>query len=105
VITTEQVEKANDFLRDNAQLFAKARAERIYIEEFRKSKKALLVQEATGTVLERESYAYGHPEYIELLEGLREAVEREEELLWKFKAAQAKIEIWRTQESTRRAGV
>jgi hypothetical protein len=30
-----------DFLRDNAPAYAKAKAERVYMEEFRKSKKAI----------------------------------------------------------------
>jgi len=37
---------AVDFLLKNAGLFAKAKSERVYLEEFRKSKKALLMQEA-----------------------------------------------------------
>lgn len=105
MITEAEVEAANDYIRDNAQEYAKAKAERIYIEKFRKSKKALLVQEASGTVQARESYAYGHPDYIQLLSGLREAVEVEEAIKWRMVAAQAKIEIWRTQEATKRAGV
>lgn len=38
--------QAVDFLLKNAGLYAKAKAERVYLEEFRKSKKALLMQEA-----------------------------------------------------------
>lgn len=105
MITSEQVEKANDWILQHAQDFARAKANRIYLEEFRKSKKAILVQQATGTGLERESYAYAHEDYIALLDGLREAVEAEESLRWKLIAAQARIETWRSQEATRRAGV
>ena len=36
-------QKAVDYLRDNADKFAKAKAERVYLEEFRKSKKSLLM--------------------------------------------------------------
>ena len=35
-----------DFIRDNAPAFAKAKAARIYLEEFRKSKKALCMRTA-----------------------------------------------------------
>jgi hypothetical protein len=93
---------ALDYMRDNASSLAIAKAERVFIEEFRKSKKALLVQDSKGTVLERESYAYAHPEYIEVLEGLKEAVQKEEELRWMMVAAQAKIEVWRTQAANNR---
>jgi hypothetical protein len=47
--------------------------------------------------------AYADPEYIGLLEGLKEAVEAEEKLKWMLTAAQLKVEIWRSQEATNRA--
>jgi len=99
--------KALDFIRDNAPAYAKAKSERIYLEEFRKSKKALLMRAAeiaghkTGAAQEREAYA--HDDYMALLEGLRAAVEQEEALRWLIVGAQAKIEAWRTIEANRRA--
>lgn len=95
-----------DFLRDNAPAYAKAKSERVYLEEFRKTKKALLMRQAeeaghkTAATQEREAYA--DPEYQQLLEGLRTAVEEEERFRWLMVAAQAKIEAWRTIESSRR---
>lgn len=99
--------RALDFIRDNAPLYAKAKSERIFLEEFRKSKKALMMREAeleghkTAAMQEREAYA--HPEYIQVLDGLRAAVEEEERLRWLIVGAQAKIEAWRTIEANRRA--
>ena len=99
--------RALDFIRDNAPLYAKAKSERIFLEEFRKSKKALMMREAeqaghkTAAMQEREAYA--HPEYIQVLDGLRSAVEEEERLRWLIVGAQAKIEAWRTIEANRRA--
>lgn len=96
-----------DFIRDNAPAYAKAKSERVYLEEFRKSKKALLMRDAeaaghkTAAVQEREAYAAQG--YMELLEGLRAAVEEEERLRWLIVGAQAKIEAWRTIEANRRA--
>lgn len=96
-----------DYIRDEAPAYAKAKSERIYLEEFRKSKKAILMREAeiaghkTGAAQEREAYA--HVDYIALLDGLRQAVEQEEVLRWRIVAAQAKIEAWRTIEANRRA--
>lgn len=103
MITDKEAEAAANFLRDKAPEYAQAKGERVYLEQFRKSKKALLIQNTEGTVLERESAAYAHPEYQELLEGLRAAVEREEELRWMMVAAQTKIEVWRSQQATNRA--
>jgi hypothetical protein len=46
--------------------------------------------------------AYANDHYVSLLEGLKEAVEVEEKLRWQLIAAQARIEIWRSQEATNR---
>lgn len=97
--------RALDFIRDNAQVYAQAKAERVYLEEFRKSKKALLMKAAEPnypSAVAQEREAYSNPEYMELLEGLRAATEKEERLRWLMIAAQARIECWRTLESTRR---
>ena len=51
----------------------------------------------------QEREAYAHPEYTQLLEGLRDAVEQEEKLRWDLIAAQARVEIWRTQQANLRA--
>lgn len=98
--------KALDYLRDNAPAYAKAKSERIYLEEYRKTKKALCMREAeleghkTAATQEREAYA--HPEYLVVLEGLKAAVEEEEKFRWLIVAAQARIEVWRSLESSRR---
>lgn len=96
--------KAVDFIIANAPKFAAARAQRVYLEEFRKSKKSLLMKasDATSAVIQ-ERDAYSHAEYIELLAGLKEAVEQEETMRWQLVAAQARVEIWRTQEASNRA--
>jgi len=44
----------------------------------------------------QEREAYAHPEYIELLNALKIAVEEEERLRWQITAATAKIEVWRS---------
>lgn len=96
-----------DFIRDNAPAYAKAKSERVFLEEFRKSKKALLMRDAeiaghkSAAAQEREAYA--NPEYLTVLEGLKAAVEQEEALRWLIVGAQAKIEAWRTIEANRRA--
>jgi len=102
MITDESAEKAAEFIRDNARNFGKARSERIQLEEFRKSKKALLMNQATGTDKTRESEAYAHPHYIELLDTIKLAREEEERLRWLMVAAEQTIEIWRTQQANNR---
>lgn len=96
-----------DWIRDNAAPYAQAKADRIYLENFRKSKKSLCMRDAelhghkTAAMQEREAYA--DQEYISVLEALKAAVEKEETLRWMMVSAEAKIECWRTIESTRRA--
>lgn len=96
--------KAIDYIIQNAGKFSKAKADRIYIEEYRKSLKAMLMKRSGEKVIAaQEREAYAHEEYAELLHGLREAVEVEEKLRWDLIAAQARVEVWRSQEATNRA--
>lgn len=95
--------KAVDYIIANAGKFAKAKSERVYLEEFRKSKKALLMAQSTAEAANaREQYAYSHDEYLALLDGLKAAVEVEEKLRWDLVAAQARVEIWRTEQANNR---
>lgn len=103
-ISEQEVEKALDYLRDSAASAAKARAERIYVEEYRKVIKSLLMKEAGGnTAVTQERDAYANPRYLQHLEAIREAVELDERLRFLRVAAEAKIEAWRTQCSNERA--
>jgi hypothetical protein len=86
--------RAVDYIRDNGQFYAKAKADRIYMEEYRKSLKAILMKRSMETAVNaQEREAYSHPEYLDLLKGLREAVEAEEKLRWDMVAAQARVEV------------
>ena len=95
--------KAIQFLIDTAPLYAKAKADRMFLEEFRKSRKAQLASQAGTEVLgKQETFAYAHADYIEILEGIRQAVEKEERFRWLMTAAQARIEVWRTEQYSAR---
>lgn len=97
-------DKAVDFIIANAGKFAAAKAQRVYLEEFRKSKKALLMaQSPAKSAVEREQYAYGHEDYLGLLGGLKAAVEIEEELKWRLEAARIRVEVWRSKEASNRS--
>jgi hypothetical protein len=96
--------KAIDFIFENGKKFAKAKAERYYLEEYRKSLKAILMKRSLESAIgAQEREAYAHEEYLTFLKGIRAAVEAEEELRWSLVAAQARIEVWRSQEATNRA--
>lgn len=95
--------QAIDYIIKHGQKFADAKAQRIYLEEFRKSKKALLMQKSMETTVNaQERDAYAHPEYIELLDGIRQAVEIEEGLRWNLVAAQARVDVWRSEQANLR---
>lgn len=87
----------------NRGKYAKAKAERVYAEEYRKSLKAIIMKkskESAANAQERE--AYSDPEYLKLLDAIQDAVEIEEGLRWLLIAAQMRVEIWRTQEASNR---
>lgn len=94
---------AIDYIIRNSKKFAQAKANRIYLEEYRKSLKAILMKKSMESAIgAQEREAYAHSEYVELLNGLKEAVEAEEKLRWDLIAAQARVEVWRSQEATNR---
>ena len=99
-------QKAVDFIRDNASKYAQAKADRVHLEEFRKSKKAMLMRDALLNGIDAASHqereAYSNPEYVALLKGLAAAVEREETLRWELESHRLDVEIWRTKEATNR---
>lgn len=102
MITDEDIENAANFIRDNAKYYAKAKSERIYLEEFRKTKKALLMNSTKGTDKTREAYAYAHSEYQQLLDAIKAAREEEERLRWMMVSAEHKMDLWRTQQYNNR---
>lgn len=96
--------EAIDYILVNAKKFAKAKAERVYLEEYRKSLKAILMKRSMEQAIgAQEREAYAHDEYVELLKGLKEAVEVEEKLRWDLIGAQARVEVWRTEQANNRA--
>ena len=95
---------ALDFIRDNAKAYALAKANVVYMTEYRKSIKAdLMVKCVNMTLGDKESYAYSHQSYKQHLDALKQAVADAEALRWLMVAAQAKIEVWRSLESSARA--
>lgn len=94
------IERIMDEYRARVSEYAKARAKRTYIEEFKKSKFAMLMREAdrqgfkTAAAQEREAYAC--QEYLDLLDGLMVAVEAEERLRYDMKSLEMQAEVWRT---------
>jgi hypothetical protein len=90
-----------------AEEYAVAHAQAEHLAEFRKAKKAILMREAevsgvkTSAMQERDAYA--HPDYVDLLKGLRSATERAVSCKWRLELARMRFEAWRSQQANRRA--
>ena len=97
---------AVDYMVAKAGEYAQAEANKVYMEEMRKTIKAeqMIEAEALGhkTAAMQEREAYASEKYIRHLELLRTAVEEREKLRWMLIAAQARIEVWRSQNASNR---
>lgn len=86
--------------------YAKARAERTYLEEWKKSCLALLMKKAAmngaTSAAAQERDALASDEYREILGGLKVAVEDEEKLRYHMKQIEMEVEIWRTKQANQR---
>ena len=106
-MSDEIIEKRLDELRQTARKFATAFAQKEHLDEFKKSKLAILMKKyeregfTTSAAQEREARA--DSEYISLLDGLKAAIESSEALRWELKIAEIGAEVWRTQQASRRA--
>lgn len=104
MISDNDIQKALDFLRDSADDSAKFKAERIYLEEYRKSLKALIMKQFTELpVSAQEREAYASPRYQEHIKAMMIAIERDEKQRFLRVACEAKIEAWRSFSANHRA--
>lgn len=104
----KDINDAVDYLYTHGRKYAEAKSHRVYLEEFRKSQKAMLMIKAKAegkakSEAAAETEAYAHPTYLEVLKGLEAAVEAEETYRWGLVSAQARIDVWRSQEASNRA--
>jgi hypothetical protein len=88
--------------------YAEAEANRIYLLEYRKSLKAILMSQAEadapGMALQKqERFAYSHKDYLELLQGIKAAVYESAKLRHQIKVMDTRFETWRTKQATLRA--
>ena len=90
--------------------YAKAKAECEYLKHFRKSKLAILkahflTQDSKRSNAACDDLARSHPQYLEVLDGLKVAIEISEAALWELKTSHAGINIWQTQSADKRAEI
>ena len=104
----KDINDAVTYLYTHGAKFAEAKAHRVYLEEYRKSQKAMLMKKAIAekratSSAAAEMEAYADPAYVEVLKGIEAATEDEEALRGALVSAQARIDVWRSQEASNRA--
>ena len=98
MISEDRVERAIHWLAENAEAAAQARAEREHLDNYTRSLKALIMREHTELPLgAQEREAYADERYIAHLEGLKEAVERDELMRWRRMTADTLVSAWQSQ--------
>ena len=103
MIDSREMGEALDSIETYAPEYAKAKAARIHLDDYRKVQLALLYERAEGrTVGEKERWCKAHAQYAEVLTEHANAVEKETALYWKLKLAETQIEVWRTIQASRR---
>ena len=96
--------EAINFMIKNSEAYALAKAQVVYLTEYRKTVKSQgILRSLKNTVVEKEADAYTTAEYTSCVEGLREAVAEAERLRWMLVAAQARVDCWRSMEASNRA--
>lgn len=104
MINEQEVEAAVDWLRDTANEAAQKRAERLYLDEYRKVLRAkLMKQHMDLPVSAQEREALADPQYAEHLQALKTAIDEDEKMRFLRVAAEAKIEAWRSMNANHRA--
>ena len=103
---TEEIDifRVLDYMRDHAAKYAKAKAERQYLENYRKTVKAQQMKKHLSLpVSAQEREAYASEEMIEVDKCIQAATEEEAKLYWLLSAAQVKADVWRSLQASQRA--
>jgi hypothetical protein len=104
----KDINDAVDFLYTHGKKFAEAKAHKGYLDNYTKTLIASLsikfISEGKAkSMAQAEAMAYADPSYDVHIRGLKEAVEAEESLKWGLTSAEARIDVWRSQEASNRA--
>jgi len=105
LIHEDRAESAVEFLRDTAEQYGQMRGRVAYAEGNLRRVKALEMLNKEGGLGMREAEALGSDAYLAALEDEQNAVAEYETLRAKREAAVLTIEVWRSQNSTRRQGL
>jgi hypothetical protein len=104
IVSEQELGKAVFFFDRAASKFARAKADVKFLEHKRKTIRATMYAEGAGTNTDRVNYAERSKEYRECLDQYRTAVFKQEFLATKMKGAELKIDVWRSQNSSKNKG-
>ena len=102
-LSDDRIEAALLFLANSAKDYAEAKGQRVWLEHRMKTVKAQVLLANEGTVSEREARAYASDEFKGATDEMKDAVVKEETLRALRVAAEAKIDVFRTLEASKRA--
>ena len=105
-ISDEQLQAALDWLREAASGAAKARADRLYMEEWLPTLRSRIAAEciqAGESAAKSEIIARASPAYKEALDAFKTAVEIDEKFRWRRSAGDAVLSAWQTMNANNRA--
>jgi len=108
MISDEQLQAALDWLREAATGAAKARAERLYLEEWVRALRARIANECMTSgedisAAKADIQARSSDAYRDALLGLRAAIEKDELFRWRRSSADAVLSAWQTMNANNRA--
>ena len=87
-------------------IYSTIKAHQGYLEDFKKSKIAMLMKQAQSeginTASGQEREAYAHDDYVALLKSIETATESESKERFLLRSLELEIEIWRTQQANER---
>src|SRR5215468_8264806 len=97
MISDQDIEAAVDYLRDNADAAAHAKANAAYMEAYRQTIKSQIMKEHLDKAVNaQEREAYADQRYVDHLEASRTAIFEDEKLGFLMKAAETKVSAWQT---------
>ena len=105
-------EKIEGYLRQiriKARQYAEAKGELVRLQEYKRVIRARLMHQALEeghkTIAAQERESDRDPQYQDYLLALSAATENETRLHWELKTAEWEVELYRTQEASRRAEI
>jgi len=104
MIQDTDIEKALVYIRDHANLIGQLKGNKEYLAHRIKIERSERYLDAAGTINEREAIAWTDPSVARLCEGYRDCLTELYTIETLFKAAELKIEVWRTQNANTRRG-